>query len=69
MPVLVLRGTGDTIMSESDSRTLADIVNRKHPGNARYVEIKNADHLLSVNDKLDDNVIPVMLDWLRENAK
>ena len=69
VPVLVLRGTGDTIMSESDSRTLADIVNRQHPGNARYVEIKGADHLLSVNDKLDDSVIPVMLDWLRENAR
>jgi pimeloyl-ACP methyl ester carboxylesterase len=69
VPVLVLRGTADTIMSESDSRALAEIVNRKHPGNARYVEIKGADHLLSVNDKLDDSVIPVMLEWLRENAK
>jgi len=56
-------------MSDADSRAIADIVNRSHPGRARYVEIKGGDHLLSVSSKLDESVVPTILQWLRENAK
>src|SRR5579859_449844 len=38
-PVLVIRGTGDNIMSRSDSEAIARIVNQVHPGHARYLQI------------------------------
>lgn len=66
-PVLVMRGTADSVMSDADSRAIAENVNRTHPGLARYVEVPGADHLLSVNRKLEDSVIPTMLRWLPEN--
>ena len=65
-PVLVIHGSADTIMSQSDSRAIADIVNRAHPGRASYREIEGADHLLSVHNKLDEKVVPLMLDWMRK---
>ena len=65
MPVLVIHGTADNIMSDADSRAIADIVNRAHWGQARYAEINGGDHLLSVNGKLDDSVVPTMLEWMR----
>lgn len=69
VPVLVIRGAEDPIMSHNDSLALAQIVNQKNSGQARYVEIKGADHLLTVQKKLEDSVVPLMLDWLREHAK
>jgi pimeloyl-ACP methyl ester carboxylesterase len=66
VPVLVMRGTADVIMSDADARTLAQNVNRTHPGMARYVEIKGGDHLLAVNGKLSDVVVPTMLNWMRD---
>ena len=65
-PVLVLHGTSDTIMSRSDSRAISDIVNRAHPGHATYAEIQDADHLLAVNKKLEEHVVPIMIDWMRK---
>jgi pimeloyl-ACP methyl ester carboxylesterase len=65
-PVLVLHGSADTIMSRSDSRAIADTVNRAHPGHASYTEIDGADHLLAVHKKLSDAVVPTMLDWMRK---
>jgi pimeloyl-ACP methyl ester carboxylesterase len=65
-PVLVLHGTADTIMSPSDSRAIADIVSRAHPGHATYVEIQDADHLLAVHQKLEEHVVPTMMDWMRK---
>ena len=65
-PVLVLHGTADTIMSESDSHAIADIVNRAHPGHATYTDIQDADHLLTVHNKLEDHVVPAMIDWMRK---
>jgi hypothetical protein len=35
-----MNGTADDIMSNADARTLAENVNRTHPGMARYVEIE-----------------------------
>lgn len=66
VPVLVLRGTADKIMSDTDARALAENVNRAHPGSARYEEIKDADHLFTINGKFADEVVPIMLEWMRE---
>jgi pimeloyl-ACP methyl ester carboxylesterase len=65
-PVLVLHGTADTIMSPSDSRAISDIVNRAHPGHATYADIQDADHLLAVHNKLEEHVVPAMIDWMRK---
>lgn len=66
VPVLVMRGTSDTVMSEADSRAIADNVNHAHAGLARYVEVPGGDHLLSVKGKLVEDVVPTMLSWMRE---
>ena len=63
-PVLVMRGTADTIMSDADSRAILETVNRAHPGMAHYVEIEGGDHLLSVKGKLADDVVPTMMKWM-----
>jgi pimeloyl-ACP methyl ester carboxylesterase len=65
-PVLVLHGTADTIMSPSDSRAIADIVNRAHPGHATYADMHSADHLLAVRNKLEEHVVPMMINWMRK---
>jgi len=65
-PVLVFHGTADTIMSDADSRAIAASVNRSHPALARYVEIPGGDHLLTIDGKLAVNVVPTMLDWMRD---
>jgi len=69
VPVLVMRGTADHIMSDADARALAASVNHAHPGLATYVEIKDADHLLSVNGRLAEDVVPTMLRWMQEQLK
>jgi pimeloyl-ACP methyl ester carboxylesterase len=66
VPVLVMHGTADTIMSDADARAIAENVNRAHPGMARYVEVAGGDHLLSVKGKLADEVAPVMMKWMQE---
>ena len=65
-PVLVMRGTFDTIMSDADARAIADNVNLKHRGMAKYVEVPGADHLLSVNGKLVEDVVPTMMKWMQQ---
>ena len=65
-PVLVIHGSADTIMSQADSRAIADIVNRAHPERASYVEIGNANHLLEGQKKLDETVVPTMIQWMRK---
>jgi pimeloyl-ACP methyl ester carboxylesterase len=65
-PVLVMRGTSDTIMSDADARAIAENVNRAHAGMAEYVEVPGGDHLLSVKGKLADDVAPTMMKWMRE---
>jgi hypothetical protein len=44
-------------------------VNRTHPAAARYVDVPGADHLLTVNGKLADSVVPTMLGWMREQLR
>ncbi|HWZ81622.1 MAG TPA: alpha/beta hydrolase [Terriglobales bacterium] len=69
VPVLVIRGTSDSIMSDVDARSIASNVNKSHPGMARYVEVPGGDHLLSVHGKLVDDVVPTMMTWMREQLR
>ena len=66
VPVLVMRGTADRIMSDGDARALAASVNHAHPALATYVEIKDTDHLLTVNGRLAEDVVPTMLQWMEK---
>ncbi len=65
-PVLVIRGTGDNIMSQADSEAIARIVNQVHPGHARYLQIDDMTHGFTVNDKFYDDLIPTILNWMKE---
>jgi len=68
VPVLVLHGTADTIMSRADSLAIADTVNRARPGHAEFVEIQGGDHLLASHNKLLDSAVPKMLEWMKKQA-
>jgi pimeloyl-ACP methyl ester carboxylesterase len=65
-PVLVIRGTGDNIMSRADSEAIARIVNQVHPGHARYLQIDDMTHGFTVNVKFYDELIPTILTWMKE---
>ena len=65
-PVLVMRGTGDNIMSRNDAETIARMVNQEHPGNARYEQFDDVTHGFTVNGKFYDPVIPTVLEWVKE---
>jgi pimeloyl-ACP methyl ester carboxylesterase len=68
-PVLVLHGGADPIMSHADSIEIANTVNRAHPNRAEFIEIPNADHLLSIHGKLSDSAVPTMLAWMRRQLE
>ena len=65
-PVLVIRGTADNIMSRADSEAIARIVNQVHPGHARYLQIDDMTHGFTVNGKFYEELIPTILNWMRE---
>lgn len=65
-PVLVIRGSADSIMSRADSEAIARIVNQVHPGHARYLQIDDMTHGLTVNHKFHDDVVPTILTWMKE---
>jgi pimeloyl-ACP methyl ester carboxylesterase len=65
-PVLVIRGTGDSIMSQADSEAIVRIVNQAHPGRARYLQIDEMTHGFTVNGKFYDGVIQTVLNWMKE---
>lgn len=65
-PVIVFRGTNDTIMSRADSAAIADIVNRVHPGKARFVEVPGMDHGLTVAKKFHAELVPAILEWTKQ---
>ena len=67
-PVLVIRGTADTIMSRADSETIAQMVNQVHPGNARYLEIDGMTHGFTVHEKFYEQIIPTILNWIRRQC-
>jgi alpha-beta hydrolase superfamily lysophospholipase len=67
-PVLVVAGTGDTIMSQADSSAIAENVNRAHPARAQYVEIDGMGHDLTVDGKFHAELIPTVLEWMRKQV-
>lgn len=79
VPVLVLYGEYDWIMSRADHELIANIVNRKNSGKAKLVILPKTDHSLDVYEsrekafrseggKFDESVVQLMLDWLKQNA-
>ena len=65
-PVLVIYGGDDTIMSRADARAISDTVNHVHPEQARFVEIEGMDHLLTMDGKFYDALVPKILEWIKE---
>ena len=68
LPVLVIRGTGDNIMSQADSEAIAQIVNQVHPGHARYLQIDGMTHGFTVNNKFYEDLVPTILTWMKEQS-
>jgi pimeloyl-ACP methyl ester carboxylesterase len=65
IPVLVVWGTGSTVTTAHQNRTLAEIVNRWHPGRARYAEVRGMGHDFSLNGgKFAEEFLTVMFGWL-----
>ncbi len=64
-PVLVLRGTSDAIMSRADSAAIAEIINRVHPGNARYQELDGMTHGFMAGNKFYGELVSTILDWTK----
>lgn len=65
-PVLVIRGSNDTIMSRADSSAIVEIVNRAHPGKARYLEIEGMTHGFMVAKQFKADLVPRILEWIRQ---
>lgn len=79
-PLLVVYGEYDWVMSRSDHESITEIVNKKHPGNARLVVIPKASHSLDVFEnqnmafkgegaKFDESIADLMINWLKNNVK
>jgi len=66
-PVLVIRGTSDTIMSALDSEAIASNVNLVHPGQASYVQIDRMTHGMTEEGKFYDPLVPTVLKWMKEH--
>jgi pimeloyl-ACP methyl ester carboxylesterase len=65
-PVLVVRGTADSIMSRGDSEAIAQSVNQAHPGKAQYLQIDEMTHGFKVNGKFYEPVAGIILKWMEE---
>ncbi|HVH73215.1 MAG TPA: alpha/beta hydrolase [Candidatus Dormibacteraeota bacterium] len=65
-PVLVIRGSKDTIMSRADSSAIAETVNRVHAGKARYLELDGMTHGFTVDKKFHSEVVSEILKWAQE---
>jgi pimeloyl-ACP methyl ester carboxylesterase len=79
-PVLVIYGEYDWIMSRGDHDLITQIVNRRHPNNARLIILPKAGHSLDTFEnqqaaftgeggKFDESVTNQMIEWLRSNVK
>jgi hypothetical protein len=64
VPVLVIRGSSEDIMSRADNEAIAQIVNQTHPGRARYLEIPGMTHGMTISGKFYDDLIPTVLNWM-----
>jgi pimeloyl-ACP methyl ester carboxylesterase len=79
-PVLILYGEYDWIMSRGDQELIVDIVNSRHPGNARLTVYPKMDHNLDTYESLDKafkgegrtfdaRVVDVIIDWLKATKR
>jgi pimeloyl-ACP methyl ester carboxylesterase len=68
-PVLVIRGSNDTIMSQADSEAITQIVNQAHLGHARYLQIDGMTHGFTIKDKFCDGLVPTVLNWMKEQLE
>ena len=77
-PVLVMHGEYDWIMSRDDHELIAEIVNSKQAGRARFVELPKTDHLFMAFENMskafngeggryNQSVTEQVLTFLREN--
>jgi hypothetical protein len=76
--VLVMHGEYDWIMSRDDHELIAEIVNSKQEGRARFVELPKTDHLFMTFENMskafngeggryNKSVTEQVLTFLREN--
>jgi pimeloyl-ACP methyl ester carboxylesterase len=65
-PVLVVYGTGDNVMSRSDSDAISETVNRVHPGAAQNYTVEHMNHLFEIDKKFYDPLVPEILTWIKE---
>jgi len=77
--VLVIHGSSDFVSSATEHKSIAELVNHYHPGNAKYIEIGKSDHwslfaeteLQSfLNQQTDLNPDPMItsIEWLKDNS-
>jgi pimeloyl-ACP methyl ester carboxylesterase len=76
VPVLILYGEYDWIMSRDDQDLIVKIVNKRHPGKAKLILYPKMDHNLDVYETLekafrgegrsfDARVVDLIIDWLK----
>lgn len=65
VPVLVIYGTGDTVMSRADSDAISETVNRAHPGAAENYIVERMNHLFEVDKKFYDPLVAEILKWIK----
>jgi len=68
-PVLVVYGTGDTIMSRPDSDAISETVNGVHPGAAQNYVVDRMDHVFTIDKKFYDPLVPEILQWMKERLR
>jgi hypothetical protein len=56
------------MMSRADSETIAETVKRMHAGRSRYVEIDGMSDGFTRSGKFCDEVVPLILRWIREHS-
>jgi len=81
-PVLTVWGSHDWIMSREDHEIIAEMANKKRPGNGRFIELPRTTHNL-IQKETDDHsfenfrtgsfnsdVVELILEWMRDvNAR
>jgi pimeloyl-ACP methyl ester carboxylesterase len=80
VPVLVVAGENDWIMTRDDQEMIAAIVNRRHPGLARFVLIPKMDHSFLEYESMEAafkeevpgtppaTLVPLVVDWMKHQA-
>jgi pimeloyl-ACP methyl ester carboxylesterase len=76
-PVLAIWGEHDWIMSRDDIEKIAELANRRRPGNGRFVALPRTTHGLLKNEtdeysnknfdsgSFNSAVVPLVFDWMK----